>query len=49
MLGIKIKKYYLGYAFDYTMSNIKRYTSGSHEILLGINITEGKNRGSKLL
>lgn len=49
MLGIKVKKYYLGYAFDYTMSNIKRYTSGSHEILLGINITEGKNRGSKLL
>ena len=49
MLGIKIKKYYLGYAFDCTMSNIKRYTSGSHEILLGINITEGKNRGSKLL
>ena len=49
MLGVKIKKYYLGYAFDYTLSNIKRYTSGSHEILLGINITEGKNRGSKLL
>lgn len=49
MLGVKVKKYYLGYAFDYTMSNIKRYTSGSHEILLGINITEGKNRGSKLL
>ncbi|NSW44287.1 MAG: type IX secretion system membrane protein PorP/SprF [Bacteroidales bacterium] len=49
MLGVKVKKYYLGYAFDYTMSNIKRYTSGSHEILIGINITEGKNRGSKLL
>lgn len=49
MLGIKVKKYYLGYAYDYTMSSIKRYTSGSHEILLGININEGKNRGSKLL
>jgi len=49
MLGVKVKKYYLGYAFDFTMSNIKRYTSGSHEILIGVNITEGKNRGSKLL
>lgn len=49
MLGVKIKKYYFGYSFDYTLSNIKRYTSGSHEILLGINITEGKKKGSKLL
>ena len=49
MLGVKVKKYYLGYAFDYTMSNIKRYSSGSHEILLGVNVFEGRNKGSKLL
>lgn len=49
MLGVKFSKYYIGYAFDYTFTNIKRYTSGSHEILLGVNISEGKNKGSKLL
>lgn len=49
MLGVKYKKYYMGYAFDYTFSSLKKYTSGSHEIMIGANITEGKNKGSKLL
>jgi type IX secretion system PorP/SprF family membrane protein len=49
MLGIKIKKFLIGYSFDYTFSNIKNYSSGSHEILIGFNIDEGKNKGSKLL
>lgn len=49
ILGIKIDKYYIGYAFDYTFSNIKNYSSGSHEIMLGINIGEGKQQGSTLL
>lgn len=49
MLGIKVDRYYIGYAFDYTTSNIKNYSSGSHEIMLGINIKEGANRGSSLL
>jgi type IX secretion system PorP/SprF family membrane protein len=49
ILGVKVDKYYLGYAFDYTMSNISNYTTGSHEILIGINIGEGANKGSSLL
>jgi type IX secretion system PorP/SprF family membrane protein len=49
MIGVKVKKFYIGYAFDYTMSNIKNYTSGSHEIMIGFNIKEGANKGSSLL
>jgi type IX secretion system PorP/SprF family membrane protein len=49
MIGVKYKKFYIGYAFDYTTSNIKNYSSGSHEILLGFNVFEGKNKGSSLL
>jgi type IX secretion system PorP/SprF family membrane protein len=49
MIGVKINKFYIGYAFDYTFSNIKDYTSGSHEILIGFNVKEGANKGSSLL
>ena len=49
MIGVKYKKFYIGYAFDYTTSNIKNYSHGSHEILLGFNVFEGKNKGSSLL
>jgi len=49
MLGVKVKKIYIGYAFDYTTSHLKDYSHGSHEILIGFNVTEGKNTGSSLL
>ncbi len=49
MLGVKYDKYYLGFAYDYSFSDIKNYSSGSVEIVLGVNIGEGANRGSKLL
>jgi len=49
MIGLKIDKFIFGYAFDYTTSDIKTYSSGSHEIMLGYNFGEGKNKGSVLL
>lgn len=49
MLGFKVKKFYIGYAFDYTFSNISKYSNGSHEILIGFNVFEGKNKGSSLI
>lgn len=49
IVGVKVDKYYIGYAFDYTMSNISNYTTGSHEILIGINIGEDAKSGSTLL
>jgi len=49
ILGIKVDKYYIGYSFDYPFSNINNYSTGSHEIMIGFNIGEGKNSGSSLL
>jgi type IX secretion system PorP/SprF family membrane protein len=49
MVGLKYQKFYFGYAFDYTFTSIKNYSNGSHEILVGYNVFEGKNRGSSLL
>ncbi|HBS85345.1 MAG: hypothetical protein A2W91_16185 [Bacteroidetes bacterium GWF2_38_335] len=47
MLGLKVDKYYIGYAFDYTLSNLINYSSGSHEIMLGIDL--GKVEETKSL
>jgi type IX secretion system PorP/SprF family membrane protein len=49
MLGVKYNSFVFGYAFDFTTSDIKTYSSGSHEIMLGYNFGEGKNKGSSLL
>ncbi len=49
LIGFKVDKFYLGYSFDYTFSNLKNYSTGSHEILLGFNIGEGANRGNSLI
>jgi type IX secretion system PorP/SprF family membrane protein len=43
MAGVKYQKYYLGYAFDYSMNDISKYTSGTHEILMGINFGKIQN------
>jgi len=49
MLGVKFKSFIFGYAFDYSTSEIKNFQSGSHEIMIGYNFGEGKNKGSSLL
>jgi len=49
MLGVKYKGFIFGYAFDYSTSEIKKFQSGSHEIMIGYNFGEGKNKGSSLL
>jgi type IX secretion system PorP/SprF family membrane protein len=49
MIGVKYNGFVFGYAFDYTTSIIKNYQSGSHEIMIGYNLGEGKNKGSSLL
>lgn len=38
MAGLNLKKYSLGYAYEYTTGNISNYTNGTHEIYLGMNI-----------
>jgi type IX secretion system PorP/SprF family membrane protein len=49
MLGAKYKHIVIGYAFDYMFSNLNNYTSGTHEIMIGINLKETAKRGSSLL
>jgi type IX secretion system PorP/SprF family membrane protein len=36
MLGMEFDKLTLGYAYDFTMSNVRKYSAGSHEIMLGM-------------
>jgi type IX secretion system PorP/SprF family membrane protein len=41
MVGVRYKQYHFGYAFDYQLSSIRRYSHGSHELML--TITFGQN------
>lgn len=44
MIGYKYKNYLsIGYSYDITNSNIKNYSTGTHEIMLGIRFTKDKN------
>lgn len=49
MIGAKFNHIVVGYAFDYGFSNIQNYTSGTHEIMIGINLKETAKKGSSLL
>lgn len=46
MLGAEYKGFFLGYSYDYPISEISKASSGSHEIILGYNVKlnlSGKN------
>jgi type IX secretion system PorP/SprF family membrane protein len=34
-------RFKIGYAFDYTLSDIRRYSDGSHEVMLGFDLIRG--------
>ena len=38
LAGVKIKKYYFGYSFDYGFKGISRYSMGSHEICFSVKL-----------
>lgn len=47
MVGAEYKNFFLGYAYDYTLSAIAKASSGSHEIVAGYSLKinlSGKNR-----
>ncbi|NJK95526.1 MAG: type IX secretion system membrane protein PorP/SprF [Bacteroidales bacterium] len=44
LLGGKAGKFYFGYAFDYNLSNIRKYTFGSHEINLAVKFGDNSRR-----
>lgn len=50
MLGFEWDKLIVGYAYDFTLNNVRKYSNGSHEVMLGMLIDTkdigGKSKGS---
>lgn len=44
LLGIKWKKMYLGYAFDYGFTSIQKYSFGAHEVNLALKLGDNARR-----
>ena len=44
LLGINTGKLHLAYGFDYNFASIGNYTSGSHEVSIGVNIPDPRSR-----
>jgi type IX secretion system PorP/SprF family membrane protein len=44
MGGVKVDKYFFGYAFDYTLSSIMKGTYGSHEFMIAIKFGDSARR-----
>jgi len=38
MLGVRKNNFRIGYSYDITLTNIKKYSTGSHEIFIGYNL-----------
>jgi type IX secretion system PorP/SprF family membrane protein len=41
MLGMDLGALTVGYAYDYTLSDLQNYSSGSHEVFIGIKMFKG--------
>ena len=44
LLGAKINQFYFGYAYDYNFSSIRKYTYGSHEIMMAVKVGDNARR-----
>lgn len=44
MAGVKFDQYYLGYAFDYSTSSIRKHSFGSHEFMLAAKFGDNARR-----
>ncbi len=44
LLGIRYNQLYIGYAFDYNLSSIRKYTWGSHELVLALKLGDSARR-----
>ena len=42
--GVRIKQLYIGYAFDYSLSRIRKFSYGSHEIVLAVKLGDNARR-----
>lgn len=44
MGGVKVDRYYFGYAFDYTLSSIRKHSFGSHEFMASVKFGDSARR-----
>lgn len=44
MGGVKVDKFFFGYAFDYTLSSIMKRTYGSHEFMIAVHFGDNARR-----
>lgn len=44
MGGVKVDKFHFGYAFDYTLSSIQKFSYGSHEFMLAVKFGDSARR-----
>lgn len=44
MGGIKVDQYFFGYAFDYSLSSIRKHSFGSHEIVIAVKFGSNARR-----
>jgi type IX secretion system PorP/SprF family membrane protein len=44
MGGVRVDKYFFGYAFDYTLSSIMKHSYGSHEFMIAIRFGDNSRR-----
>jgi type IX secretion system PorP/SprF family membrane protein len=44
MGGVKVDKYFFGYAFDYTLSSIMKHSYGSHEFMVAVHFGDNARR-----
>lgn len=48
MIGAFLNDFYFSYNYDLTLSDIKRYSSGSHELMVGYRFKSSSPRGSRI-
>lgn len=44
MGGVKVDKFYIGYAFDYTLSSMMKHSFGTHEFMLALKLGDSARR-----
>jgi type IX secretion system PorP/SprF family membrane protein len=44
MGGVKVDRYYFGYAFDYSLNSIRRHSFGSHEFMVSVKFGDTARR-----
>jgi type IX secretion system PorP/SprF family membrane protein len=42
--GMKFDRYFIGYAFDYNLNTMRKYSYGSHEIVMGVQLGSSAER-----